>query len=116
MIAYKLVKQRKDGSLGPLFINARFRIPFDKWLQAEAHKKKGFAFRPGWHCTAKPYAPHLKWTENRVWCEVEVEDYREENRPVSQGGLWFLANRVKFNRILKREEVEKILEKYLTPP
>lgn len=101
---YKLVKQRKDGSIGPLFINARQRIEFDVWLDAEAHDKKGFAFRPGWHCCFTANAPHLS-EKNRVWveCEVPEGEYRVYDRPESQGGQWVLADRIKFNRIVTEE-------------
>jgi hypothetical protein len=51
MIAYKLFRKLKDGSLAPLFINKKTRIPLNKWLDAEPHPTKGFAFRKGWHCT-----------------------------------------------------------------
>ena len=32
MIAYKLLKVRQDGTIGPLFINCRQVIPIGKWL------------------------------------------------------------------------------------
>lgn len=99
MKAYKLLRQRKDGTLGPLFINARQRIPVGEWLQAESHPTKGFAVRPGWHCTAKPVAPHLS-KNGRVWCEVEVRDYTNFTRPENQGGLWFLANQMRVIRVM----------------
>lgn len=100
MKAYKLFKKRKDGTLGPLFINARQRVPIGQWLPAGDHPTKGFAHRPGWHCTFEPRAPHLKMTENRVWCLVEVEETTVYNRPESQGGQWVLANRLKVIREL----------------
>lgn len=93
MIAYKLLRKRKDGTLGPLFINRRQRIPLGQPLPAEAHRTKGFAFRPGWHCTSKPVAPHLS-PKGRVWCKVLIEAFTEINRPDCQGGLWFLAQRM----------------------
>jgi hypothetical protein len=37
MHAFKLFKLRKDGTLGPLFINARQRIPVGEWLEAGDH-------------------------------------------------------------------------------
>jgi hypothetical protein len=43
---------------------------------------------------AKPEAPHLK-LEGRAWYVVEVENFSEEIRPESQGGKWFLANRMR---------------------
>lgn len=99
MIAYKLVRRRKDGSLGPLFINARLRIPLDQWLEAEAHEKKGFAFRPGWHCCFTMHAPHLS-EKDRVWVKCEIEDHTTYDRPESQGGAWVLANRIKFLEVM----------------
>ncbi len=94
MKACKLVRKRKDGSIGSLFINRRAKLPFGKWLQAEDHPTKGYAHRPGWHCTFRPEAPHLSM-KGRVWVEVEVEDYTVCKRPVSQGGEWLLAQRMK---------------------
>lgn len=99
-IAYKLVKVRKDGTIGPLFINASLRIPVDTWLQAEAHRRRGFAFRPGWHCTRVDQAPHLKERlkggEIRQWWKVEIADFEERVRPENQGGLWYLAQKIRF--------------------
>ena len=94
MIAYKLFRKHKDGSYGPLFINAKQRIHKDIEYPAEAHRTKGYAYRPGWHCCAEPNAPHLS-KKNRVWCQVEIEDYTPHHRPQSQGGLWFTANKLK---------------------
>jgi hypothetical protein len=94
MIAYKLLHKRKNGTLGPLFINRRQVIPIGKWLKAENHPTKGYAVRPGWHTTSKPEAPHLSMRD-RIWMKVEIEDYTELRRPASQGGLWWLANRMK---------------------
>lgn len=93
MIAYKLIRKLKDGSLSPLFINKRSRIPLREWLTAEPHPTKGFAFRKGWHCTLKPIAPHLS-TKNRIWIEVEIDDFEYYNRPESQGGTWVLAQKI----------------------
>lgn len=91
MIAYKLLRKRRDGSLGPLFINKAQRIPLNTWLPAEEHRTKGYAFRPGWHCCAERKAPHLK-EEGRVWCKVEVNGVKAMQRPEAQGGFWYLAN------------------------
>ena len=87
----------KDGSLSPLFINKKMRIPVGVWLEAESHPTNGFAFRKGWHCTLKPIAPHLS-TKNRVWIECEIEDFEYYNRPESQGGTWVLAQKMKVLR------------------
>jgi hypothetical protein len=99
MIAYKLFRQRKDGSLGPLFINRKQRIELHKTYPAEEHLTKGFAFRPGWHCCSEMKAPHLSKKE-RVWCKVEVNDYTEHQRPESQGGLWYTANSMKVLEVM----------------
>jgi len=98
-LAYKLLRKRKDGTLGPLFINAKQRIPVDEWLEAESHPTKGYAYRPFWHVTFEPVAPHLS-TEGRVWCEVEIEDFTQFDRPQSQGGTWGLSSRMKVIREL----------------
>jgi len=97
MTAYKLLKERRNGTLGPLFINRRQIIPVGEWLQAEDHKTKGYAHRPGWHCTLHPKAPHLS-NKGRVWCEVEVEEFQTYCRPESQGGFWVLAKQMKLVR------------------
>lgn len=87
---FKLLRVRKDGTLGPLFINARQRIPVQTWVKAEAHRTPGFAFRPGWHACSRPYAPHLS-KRGRVWCRVALRGVKEHQRPASQGGLWYTA-------------------------
>jgi hypothetical protein len=92
--AYKLLRVRKDGTVGPLFINQRQRIPVGEWLNAEPHRTKGYAFRPGWHCTATPNAPHLT-TKGRVWYEVRIMGFVRHKRPQYQGNLWFLAQQMK---------------------
>lgn len=100
MKVYKLLNRRKDGSLGPLFINRSQRIQVGEWMDAEDHPTKGYKHRPGWHCCLKPHAPHLS-ERGRVWCEVEVEGYVILNRPESQGGQWVLANNMKVLGVLK---------------
>ncbi len=102
MIAYKLIRQRKDGSFGPLFINRKQRIPIGKWLQAKCYPTKGYAVRQGWHCTSKPNAPHLSM-KGRIWAEVEINDYEEFLRPENQGGLWFIAQQMCVKKILRKE-------------
>jgi hypothetical protein len=99
MIAYKLIRKLKDGSLSPLFINKKSRIPIGVWLKAEEHPTKGFAVRKGWHCTLKPIAPHLS-LKNRIWVEVELKDTEIYNRPESQGGTWVLAQEMMIIREL----------------
>ena len=103
MIGYKLITKRKDGTLGPLFINRKQRIPLGEWLPAGDHPTKGFAHRPGWHVMAKPVAPHLSKT-GRVWVKVEIADYKEIIRPDAQGGVWYLANKMKVLKELYEQD------------
>ena len=113
MKAYKLLRQLNDGKLYPLFINKTIPTLFNGWMQAECIPTKGFAVRCGWHATFLPLAPHLKMKlangEQRVWCEVEVEDWETYVRPESQGGTWILAQRMKVIRELTIKEVNEIL-------
>lgn len=99
MIAYKLCRQLKSGSVRSLFINKKTDLPFNIWLDAENHPTDGFKERPFWHCAAKPNAPHLSM-KNRVWVKVEIEDFTEFQRPDTQGGLWYLAKRIKLLEII----------------
>lgn len=94
MRAFKLLRKRKDGTLGPLFINKKQIIKEKKWLEAECHPTRGFAVRPGWHTTEIPSAPHMR-KKGRVWAEVEIRDFSEFKRPARQGGMWFIAQKMK---------------------
>ena len=96
--AWKLLKQRKDGSLGSLFINAKAKLPIGEFMEAKAYYKKGYAFRPGWHALEHPIAPHLSKI-GRVWAQVTIRDYIVIKRPESQGGKWFLANWMRIDNI-----------------
>ena len=113
MKAYKLLRIKKDGKLYPLFINKTVETPIGKWMQAEFHPTSGFQPRCGWHCCFQPLAPHLKLElsngEQRVWVECEVEDWESYDRPISQGGAWVLAQRMKIIRTLTLNEVDAIL-------
>ena len=102
--AFKLFRLRRDGSLGPLFINARQRIPIGKWLPAEEHPTKGFAFRPGWHATPEQSAPHLS-PKGRVWCRVSLRDVTTYKRPASQGGYWYTAKALRVDAVLANSGV-----------
>ena len=94
MIAYKLFRVRRDGSIGSLFINRRARLPLLKWMEANGIPTKGFAYRPGWHALCKPEAPHLS-ERGRRWYTVEVKHFKRFVRPVSQGGKWVLAQKMR---------------------
>ncbi len=72
MIAYKLFRVLKNGEITPLFINKKQRLPIGEWLEAESHRTKGYTYRPFWHCTHQPCAPHLT-TAGRRWYKVEIE-------------------------------------------
>lgn len=104
MKAYKLLRKMTNGALKPLFIGKTKETKIGEWLQAECIPTKGFAVRQGWHCCLKPEAPHLttnpKNGASRVWCEVEVNDFVEFERPESQGGKWVLAQQMKVIREL----------------
>jgi hypothetical protein len=90
VVGWKLFRRRKDGSLGPLFINMRQRLHVGRTYEAESHQTKGFAFRPGWHVCSRRSAPHLS-KRGRIWAKVLVRGVTEHRRPASQGGLWFTA-------------------------
>lgn len=90
MIGYKLFRKRKDGSYGPLFINASQRLLPGVDYPEEEHRTKGYKYRPGWHICAHPSAPHLS-ERGRVWCVVEFEHKETLNRPESQGSIWYLG-------------------------
>jgi hypothetical protein len=94
---WKLLKKRKDGTLGSLFINAKATLPVGEWMKAKSYRKKGYAFRPGWHVLENPYAPHLK-EDGRVWMRVTIIDYIVIKRPETQGGKWFLAKWMRINK------------------
>ena len=94
MIAYKLFRLRKDGTLGPLFINSKQVIEPGIRYRAETHETKGFSVRHGWHCVRQPKAPHLS-PHGRVWARVSVTGVTKHRRPSSQGGLWYTAETMK---------------------
>lgn len=104
MKAYKLMRKRKDGTLGSLFINRKMKVPLQTWLIARAYRTNGYAFRPGWHCLFQPVAPHLKQGDNRTWVEVEIKDYEVFERPESQGGKWLLAQKMRVVREVLDEQ------------
>lgn len=93
MLAYKLFRDRRDNTLGPLFINRKQVIELGKWLGAQFFPTKGFKPRAGWHCTLKPVAPHLT-TKGRRWYRVLIDGTETYQRPESQGGTWVLAKRM----------------------
>ena len=105
MIAYKLFRQLKDGNVTSLFINKKRRLPIGEWMDAEPYPTKNYKFRPYWHCTSQPEAPHLT-EKGRVWLLVEMEDFIEMQRPENQGGMWYLAKKMK---IIDKTPVKKVV-------
>lgn len=93
-IAYKLFRVKKCGDITSLFINNTKVLPLNTWIEAKGHPTPGFKFRPFWHCTEQPNAPHLSM-KGRIWLKVEMEDFEELIRPENQGGKWFLAKKIK---------------------
>jgi len=99
MKAYKLFRLKRNGEITSLFINKKRNLNIGKWMTADNYPTKGFAERMGWHSMKTKNAPHLS-KKGRVWCEVEIKDFKEFKRPKSQGGQWFLSNKMKINKIL----------------
>ena len=96
MIAYKQFRRDKSGQLHPLFVFAQETIPIGEWIvakegpQIENGKVKSklgpLAYRPGWHLSEAPYAPHIGIKENgkvkymrpdTVWAKCEVYDQKD---------------------------------------
>lgn len=94
MIAYKLFRVRKDGTLGSLFIDRKKKYTCKQWLSALEVPTKGFAVRAGWHCCKKPVAPHLSMKDRR-WYKVDIFVYKKHVRPEKQGGVWYTAQQMK---------------------
>lgn len=95
MIGYKLFRQLKDGNITSLFIDKNTRLPTNKWLKCKKDKEtKGYTYRPFWHVMDNPNAPHLT-NKGRVWKKVEMKGIKKMQRPKSQGGLWYLADKIK---------------------
>ena len=99
MKAYKLFRMKKCGNITSLFINKSKHLSIGKWMTAKNYPTKGFAVRMGWHSLTKPVAPHLS-KKGRIWCEVEIKDFKEFTRPLSQGGRWYLSKKLRIKRIL----------------
>lgn len=98
MVAYKLFRVLKDGSISSLFINKKERYQINVWMTSQDIPTKGFKRRAGWHSLCRPHAPHLS-NKGRAWFEVDIKDFSTEKRPPSQGGNWFLSKQIK---IIKR--------------
>ena len=104
MIAYKLFRIKKYGHITSLFINKGRVLKIGEWLESEEFPTQGYKFRPYWHCTSRPTAPHLSM-KGRKWFAVEIKDYIRLERPKSQGGLWLLAKKMKIIGEINDEKV-----------
>ncbi len=110
--AYKLVKRRKDGTFGPLYIDCRHHFEIGEWQEAKYDIiKPGYAVRPGWHTCKHMSAPHIKPRPDRYWMKVKVADYIEFERPEGQGGTWFLSKWIKPLNIISKYEGGGIWER-----
>lgn len=94
MIAYKLLRVRKDGSLGSLYFDRRTSLKLGVWLLARRHSRRGLKPRIGWHALLRPRAPHLS-TKGRRWYRVELENVEVLDRPAAQGGTWLIGQRMR---------------------
>jgi hypothetical protein len=104
-VAYKMFTLRRDGSIGPLFIGAKQRIPVGEWLESECIPTDGFKVNSGWHACSEPVAPHLVLEpvgkSRRVWARIEIGGHiKTRQRPTSQGGDWILAERMRVVEVL----------------
>lgn len=140
MIAYKQFRIDKSGNLHPLFVFANDTIPVGKWLIAKAgprtetgkviSKLGPLAYRPGWHLSEAPYAPHIGIKENgkikyqkpdTVWAECEVYDEQDYTMIASLNGkghkacldhipwggfYWFTTNPNAFGNWLIAERIK----------
>jgi hypothetical protein len=102
--AYKVLRVRRDGTIGSCFINRSATLPVGEWLKAEDHPTSGFAHKPGWHTCSTQSAPVMTHNakarkENRYWFRVEIASYDENPRPPEQGGMCY---RSFFMRIVEK--------------
>jgi hypothetical protein len=75
---YKVLRRRKDGTLGSLFVDGSRRIRVGVWEQAWSDMNPSWLkFLPGWHThTSLESAKKLASVQpNRVIFEVELRQY-----------------------------------------
>ena len=121
MIAYKQFRIDKSGKLHPLFVYATDTIPVGEWLTAKAGPRTAtgkvksklgpLAYRPGWHLSEAPYAPHIGVKENgkirymrpdTVWAMCEINDANDYTFEAHENGMRngkFNAQRACLNHI-----------------
>jgi len=93
-IVYKLFRERKDGTLGSIFINRKAKLTKNKWIKSKKHPTEGFKVRNGWHTVKSPVAPHLS-ERDRHWYKVKIRNFESLQKPKYQGGMWYLAKEMK---------------------
>jgi hypothetical protein len=106
--AWKLFRLRKDGTLGPLFVDRELVIrPETVYTARQDIRPKTLAYRPGFHCIKHRWAPHIKMRlhngERRVWCRVVIADYYRDKRPLTQGGMWYVAQNLMITKVYDKE-------------
>lgn len=101
---YKLLEVR-NGKLYPLYVNAKEETVIHTWLNAKcgemigdkvkAGKLNKLAFRPGWHTSKYPIAPHIgkkregkivAMHDNHVWCECFINDTINYQNKANENG------------------------------
>jgi len=107
MKAYKQFRIDKSWNLHPLFVDTKRTIPLGVWLKAEEgprnengkviSKLGPLSYRPGWHLSEAPYAPHIglkdesgkvRWMHpHTVWCECEVCDVNDYTLEAHENGM-----------------------------
>lgn len=94
MIVYKMFRVMKDGTLSSLFINKKARYKLNEKYTAGFYPTKGYTSRMGFHSVGSPNAPHLT-LKGRAWFECEIEDFTKIQKPLSQGGQWYISKTIK---------------------
>ena len=106
MIAYKQFRMDKSGNLHPLFVYATDTIPTGIWLKAKpgprtatgkVKSKLGpLAYRPGWHLSEAPFAPHIGVREggkirymrpDTVWAMCEIDATNDYSLEAQANGM-----------------------------
>lgn len=123
MIGYKLfrVMKTQPGKLFPLYVFADEETPQGEWINAKCGELSNtgkvksrlgeLAFRPGWHLTDIPYAPHIgkkdkcgkiRWMKgNVVWCKCEYSDSINYQLEANNNGKNNTGKLIKKNAYLK---------------
>lgn len=106
MKAYKMCREYKDGTFGPMFVGTEERFSIGVWVKArmnfrrkmdKVYSRLGWLkFRPGLHFAEYPYAPHIGIKENGaikymhddvVWLECEITDEIDYTADANERGM-----------------------------